>query len=263
MNKTLKIARYQLHDMLRGKWVLVYALFFFLLTEGLLRFGGNDVKALLSLVNVVLILIPLVSVLFGSMYLYNAREFTILLLTQPLGRRALYGGLFLGLALPLTGGYLLGITLPFLMRGYLLSPNLSVLLMLLFAGALLTCIFVSLAFVIAVKFHDRVRGLGTAILVWLLATVLYDGILLLLLSALSDYPMEKPVMVLMAFNPVDLSRLILLLQFDIAALMGYTGAVFQAFFGSVVGLLIAVILLLLWFALPWWIGLCLFQAKDF
>jgi hypothetical protein len=43
------------------------------------------------------------------------------------------------------------------------------------------------------------------------------------------------MIILSALNPIDLGRILFLMKFDIAALMGYTGAVFQRFFGSGLG----------------------------
>ena len=86
---------------MRSRWLLAYAAFFMLVTEVLLRFSGDPAKAQLSLVSVVLFLVPLVSIVFGTVYLYNAREFIELLLAQPVNRRQMYGGLYLGLTLPL------------------------------------------------------------------------------------------------------------------------------------------------------------------
>ena len=51
-------------------------LFFALLSDGLLRFSGSDAKAILSLTTVVLIVIPLVTLVLSTIYVYNAREFT-------------------------------------------------------------------------------------------------------------------------------------------------------------------------------------------
>jgi Cu-processing system permease protein len=55
----------------------------------------------------------------------------------------------------------------------------------------------------------------------------------------------------------------MLLRFDAAALMGYTGAVLQRFFGSVGGSLLAGAALVLWTAVPVALGLRAFQRKDF
>ena len=56
--------------------------------------------------------------------------------------------------------------------------------------------------------------------------------------------------------------MLLLLRFDNAALMGYTGAVFERFFGGSAGLVVAALALLGWVALPFGAGLRRFRRKD-
>jgi Cu-processing system permease protein len=130
-------------------------------------------------------------------------------------------------------------------------------------GAALAVIFTGLAFVIALACHDRAAGLAVAILAWLGATALYDGIVLLAIVALGDYPLEKPLLAAMLANPVDLSRVLLLRQFDMGALAGYTGAAFERFFGTAAGTLWSVAAMTIWSATPFAIGLRQFSRKDF
>jgi Cu-processing system permease protein len=258
-----KLVKYQLHDVLRSRWLIAYTLFYALVTDALLRFSGDGAKALLSLVNVVLFIIPLVNVVFGTIYLYNAREFTELLLAQPVSRRQLYAGLYLGLTVPLALGFAAGVGAPFLLHGAVGAGQLGTLVTLLFTGCALSFVFTALAFVIALRFDDRIKGLGVAIAVWLGLAVLYDGLVLVLVAVFADYPLERAVLGLMVANPVDLARVMLLLQFDVSALMGYTGAVFRKFFGSAGGMTLAVVALALWAALPAALGARLFRRKDF
>jgi Cu-processing system permease protein len=135
--------------------------------------------------------------------------------------------------------------------------------MLIVVGVLLTYAFVALAFLIALLFEDRAKGLGAAILIWLLTTALYDAVLVFVVSAFADYALETPLIGLTLLNPIDLGRILLLLQLDTAALMGYTGAVFERFFGSAVGIAIAGSALLLWTVIPVGLGLRRFRTKDF
>lgn len=263
MNALAKVVKYELSDVIRSKWILAYAFFFLLATDALFRFGGSSAKVLLSLMNVVLILIPLVSVVFGTMYLYNAREFTELLLSQPVNRKTLFGGLYAGLVVPLSASFVAGVGLPFLWHHVEAGAHYQTLAVLLLTGVLLTSVFIALAFLVAVRYEEKVKGLGVALLLWLLFTVLYDGFVLLVAHAFSAYPLEGPIIALTLFNPVDLGRVLLLLHFDIAALMGYTGAVFERFFGSVLGLVTALGALGLWGLLPFLLGLRQFRRKDF
>lgn len=241
--------------------MIIYALFFLALTDGLFRFGGSEAKVVLSLMNVVLFIIPLVSVVFGTLYLYNAREFVQLLLSQPIGRRSLFTGLSLGLAIPLSVGFVAGVGAPFAVHtsGTLTGPFLILLL----AGVALTFIFTSLAFWLSTINEDRARGFGVAILSWLIFAIIYDGIVLFVTYAFADYPLEKPMIALSLLNPIDLARILLLLEFDISALMGYTGAVFNRFFGSSVGMIASFSFLLIWATLPFVLGRRSFLRKDF
>ncbi len=90
MSAARKVLGYSLSNLLRNWWVLGYGLLFLLLTDALFRFGGGGPRVAASLMNVVLIVIPLVSVVFGTLYFSNSREFIELLLAQPVGRRALF-----------------------------------------------------------------------------------------------------------------------------------------------------------------------------
>lgn len=263
MRATTKIAGYQLRDVVRSRWLIGYTLFFLLVTDSLLRFGGGGEKALLSLVSIVLFVIPLVTLVFSTVYLYNAREFIELLLAQPIRRHQLFIGLYLGLSMPLSLGFVAAVVIPFAMHHAGASAQPGTLPSLLLAGVSLSLVFTALAFLIVSRSEDRLKGLGIAISVWLLFAVLYDGLVLLFVSIFADYPMEQPVLGLMLANPIDLARVALLLQFDVSALMGYTGAVLQKFFGSAGGLAITIGALTLWFMLPIGLGLRAFQRKDF
>lgn len=262
MSTLLKVLKYQARDAIRSQWLIAYGIFFAIVAEGLLRFGGDPIKAQLSLINVVLLVVPLVAIVFGTVYLYNAREFVELLLAQPLKRRQLYGGLYLGLTIPLTVVFTIGIGLPFVVRGLEPSSG-SALAALLGGGIVLTCVFSGLATLIAVRFEDRLRGLGVAIGAWLLLTVVYDGFVLFVLAAFSSYPLERVTLGLMMANPIDIVRLALLLRFDGAALMGYTGAVFLKFFDGPVGVVITLAALVIWVSLPIALGVRAFARKDF
>src|SRR5690606_19074841 len=131
----------------------------------------------------------------------------------------------------LSVAFLFGAGAPFLFWRSDALP-VGTLLALLGAGVSLTLVFVAIALLIALATRDKARALAAAIGVWLLATVVYDGAVLFVASALARYPLERPMIGLMLLNPVDLARVFMLMRLDVAALMGYTGAVFQRFFDS-------------------------------
>ena len=65
-----------------------------------------------------------------------------------------------------------------------------------------------------------------------------------------------------ALSPIDLSRILMLLELDASAMMGYTGAIFQDFFGTQLGLALSFLLLVLWAIIPFSISLFKFKRKD-
>ena len=262
MTTVLRIAGYGARDLVRSRWVAAYTAFFFVASFALLRFSDSETKALLSIANVVLLIVPLANVVFGTMYLYASREFVELLLAQPIRRRELFAGLYLGLAGPIAAGAALGILGALLLRASSASA-LTVGVMVAFVAAALSAVFTAIAAAIAYVVDDRVRGLVAAIGVWLLLAVVYDAGVLITASQFADYPIERPMLLGMAANPIDLARLVLLTRFDVAALLGYTGALFQRYLGGSFGPVVAGGALALWVALPLLAGARLFQRKDF
>lgn len=260
---SLKVIKYQLQDVLRSKWLAVYGLFFLAATDALFRFGGSGERVILSLMNVVLIVVPLVGIVLGAMYLYSSREYIELLLAQPIRRRSLFLGLYAGLTLPLALAFAAGVGLPFVYHGALGGTGLGPLGLLLGTGVLLKVVFVALAFGIALATEDRIKGLGAALVVWMFFSVIYNGLVLLVIQLFSDYPLQQPVIVMSLLNPIDLGRILLLLSLDVSALMGFTGAVFQTFFGSATGRLVSLAAMLAWIAVPLWWGHRAFLRKNF
>jgi len=99
-------------------------------------------------------------------------------------------------------------------------------------------------------------------LLWFYFALIYDGLILLILFAFSDYPLEKLTLVLSALNPVDLGRIFIMLKMDVSALMGYTGALYQDFFGSFMGMLFTTGIMFLWAIIPLLGALRTFKKKD-
>jgi len=263
MSITLKVLRYELRDVMRSRALILHGLFFVAVTELLFRFGGGSSQALLSLGSVTLLAVPLISTVLGIMFVYNAREFNELLLSHPTGRRQLFGGLYLGLTVPLMTSFLAGVLIPVALHGVDDPALVATVVMLCVAGTMLTAIFTALAFAIALRFDDRVRGMGVALLVWIFLAVAWDGLVMVGANVFYAWPLERPLLVAMILNPIDLARVLLMLNLDVSAIMGYTGAVFQQFFGGLVGQGVAIFALLMWLAVPLIAGLRCFTVKDF
>lgn len=259
----LTVLCFSLRDLARSRWLGAYALFFGAVGWALFSFGAEPEQAVASVLDVVGFLVPLVSLVVGVLCFYNAREYADLLLTQPISRRAVFAGQYLGVGLSLAVTFAIGLGIPFLWYGSREGAATETLLLLLLAGFLLTLICVALAFLISVGTEDRLKALGGALVLWLFFAVIYDGLLLLLIMAFPTYQLGWPLVSLALLNPLDLARLMILLRLDIAALMGYTGAIFQQFFGTGLGLLIALAALSLWTLVPIWLGARAYTRRDF
>lgn len=259
----IKVFKYSFYDLVRSRWTYAYLLFFLLVTTGLVYFSQDLSRAMISLMNILLILCPLIGTLFGALYFYNSKEFIDLLLALPLPRRSIFLGKYLGLAFSLTLSFVLGITLPMIIFGVLTSGLLVNFITLLSTGVFLTFIFTAIAFLVSLKFENPIRGFGLAIFIWLFLSVIYDGLVLLILMYFESYPLDRFALVMSLFNPVDLSRILIMLQLDISALMGYTGAVFRKFLGTGTGIAVAYGALIAWVILPVVLFLRIARKKDF
>ena len=248
---------------MRSRWSYVYFAFYLALGFVLL-FLNNDVnKAVITLMNIIIVLTPLIGTIFGVMYYYNSKEFTELLLAQPIKRSTIFMGQYIGISISLTLSLVLGLGIPFLLYGLFRSTAIFDFGLLLVVGSFLNFIFVALAFNIALSNENKIKGFGYAILMWLMLAVIYDGVFLISLVMLNEYPLDKFSLIATMLNPIDLSRILILLKLDISALLGYTGAVFKEFFGTNLGLILSLIVLSLWVVVPVWRMRRKLQRKDF
>lgn len=254
MNRIIKII---LIDILKSKIVLAYTLILSILSWSSFALEDNSAKGILTILNVILFTVPLVSILFATIYLYNSAEFIELLLSQPIKRRKIWMSLFFGLSLSMVLAFFVGAGIPLLIN----SPD-GVGLMMMIIGCMISVIFTALSFLSSILTRDKAKGIGIAIMTWLYFALLFDGMVLFLLFQFSDYPIENAMVGVTALSPIDLARIQILLHLDVSAMMGYTGAIFKDFFGTSLGLIVSFLLLCLWAIVPFFISLKKFRTKD-
>ncbi|MEI8075604.1 MAG: ABC transporter permease subunit [Bacteroidota bacterium] len=252
-----KVIKYVIIDILRNKIMLAYTAFLLVLSFSIFSLEDNSAKGLLGLLNIILIIVPLVSIIFSTIYVYNSAEFIELLVSQPLKRKTIWMSLFTGLASSMVLAFLVGVGIPVLIYQADITG-----IMMIVIGVLLSVIFVAIAMLSAVKTRDKAKGIGIAVLLWLYFSLLFDGFVLFLVFQFSDYPVEKLMVLVSMFNPLDLARIMILLKMDVSALMGYTGAVFKDFFGTGLGITLSFSVLLLWTIIPIWVSIRKFKTKD-
>jgi Cu-processing system permease protein len=180
------LANYELGASLRNRWFLLYALVFALLAltlsslslsgSGMFGFAGFG-RTAASLINLVLLVVPLMGLTVGAQSLANEREQGTLayLLAQPVGRAEILIGKFLGLSMALLAALLSGFGLAAALlawQGGLVEAGRYSLLV----GFSLLLALVSLSLGMAISAWSRSSALavGLALLVWLLLVFLGD-----------------------------------------------------------------------------------------
>lgn len=254
MNQLIKII---LLDILKNKIILGYTLILGILSWSAFMLEDNSSKGLLTILNIILFTVPLVSILFATIYIYNSSEFIEMVVSQPVKRNKIWISLYVGLSIAMILAYIVGAGIPLFLFAWG-----TVGFMMLIVGVLITLIFVSLAFLASIITRDKAKGIGFSIMTWLYFALIFDGLVLFLLFQLADYPIEKAMVGITALSPIDLARIQILLHLDVSAMMGYTGAIFKDFFGTTWGLIISFVLLCLWAIIPFGISLKKFKAKD-
>lgn len=254
MNRIIKII---LLDILKSKIVIAYTLVLAVLSWSSFALEDNSSKGILTVLNVILFTVPLVSILFATIYLYNSAEFIELLLSQPVKRKKIWISLFLGLSLSMILAFFIGAGIPLLLNSFD-----SIGFMMIAIGCLISVIFTALAFLSSIVTRDKAKGIGIAIMTWLFFALIFDGLVLFLLFQFQDYPIENAMVGMTALSPIDLARIQILLHLDVSAMMGYTGAIFKDFFGTSLGLIVSFGLLALWAIVPFITSLKKFNKKD-
>ncbi|MBS1511032.1 MAG: ABC transporter permease subunit [Bacteroidetes bacterium] len=251
------IVKYVMLDLVKNKTIIVYAIILGLLSVSVLSMDSNSSKGILSLLNITLLFVPIIGILFSTIYFFNSIEFTELLLAQPIKRKTMLLAQYIAVAAALCIAYVLGVGIPIAIFYSGLAA-----FTLLISGLFLTLIFSALALLIFVLFKDKTKGIGAAIIVALFFTLLFDGLLLSFIYSFSEYPIDKPLLGLISLNPVDLGRILVLLQLDVAVMMGYSGALFKKFMGSATGSIYTVICMIFWIIFPIIMSARIFRKKD-
>jgi Cu-processing system permease protein len=182
----LAITQKEIHDARRNRWFILYTIAFAVLslamswlalsgtgTYGLAGFGRSGA----SLINLVLLIVPLMGLTLGALSLAGERERGTLLylLTQPVAQIELLLGKFLGLALAILVTLVLGFGLSGLFiawqGGTTQAGDYLTLLGLAFTLALAS---LSLGFLISAAAGRSATAVGIALFVWLVLVFFGD-----------------------------------------------------------------------------------------
>lgn len=254
----LKLLKYALYDILKSRFAIIYTVFLALVAISIYQVSDDLSKVSLSLMNIMIMVVPLISAVFATTHFYNNLEFVELMLAQPVKRSQVFLSQLLAVILMLSLSILIGFGLPMLLWGADSS-----LITLLAVGMILSAVFTGFAFLASVMTRDKAKAIGISLALWIYFSLVYDGFVLYIIYSFADYPLEKATLGLVMLNPVDLGRILMLMQLDISALMGYTGAFFKQFFSSGIGMLVILMVLSIWLVVPIGLSGWIFKKKDF
>ncbi|MDX5324873.1 MAG: ABC transporter permease [Bacteroidota bacterium] len=257
----IKVIKYSLSDLLRNRWVWAYVLFFWATVFGLHYLRGDGGQVLVSLLNIIVLFVPLISLVFSLMYMYQVREFIELLLAQPVSRWSIFLGYYLGVTIALGLALVIGIGVPILLVGTGVAGDAW--MTLIAVGVFETAIFAAIACSLVVRNDNRLIGFGMGLMIWVFMAILYDGIVLLTMVLFEEYRLEGWALAAMTLNPIDMGRVLVMFRMDYSALLGFTGAVFQRFFGTFSGSIVLIGAFFVWVGVPVWILRRRTLKKDF
>lgn len=238
----------------RSRWTQIFAGVFAALAlavagSGYVLSGGHGLqefsRTAVSLVQLVLIVVPLTSLLLGTMALAPERGAAEMVFSQPVGRATILLGKLLGLFEALVAAQSLG----FGAAGLLIFARTGDAgvggFLLVFAGSVaMTAVFLGIAALLASggAGRRRARTLALALVVWFALVVVFDVAALGLASLLPSGSASRLLIVAVLVNPVDAVRTGTLLSVEGAAAFGAASLAFLRFTkGSLgAGLLLAV-----------------------
>lgn len=237
----LLCARQELLLAVRSRWTQVFAAVFAGLSlavavAGYALSGGHGVqdfaRTSASLVQLVLLLVPLSSLLIGVLSLAPERGAAELLFSQPVSRATILLGQSAGLWAALTAAQAIGFgaagAVVFSHRG---DEGLDGFVLLFAGSSVLTAVFLGIAAFLAAGSagRRRTRALALALVVWFVAVVLFDVAALGLASLLRSGTASRVLIVSVLVNPVGALRTGALLALEGTTAFGTASLAFLRF----------------------------------
>lgn len=267
-------ARYELLLAVRSRWLQVFAVVFAVLAlsvaaSGYVLSGGHGLqdfsRTAVSLIQIVLLLVPLAALVFGGLALTPDRGAAELIYSQPVSRGVVLMGRLLGVWSALTAAEAIG----FGAAGLVVQSQAGLDGVWRFAALLATTIaitgvFLGIASLIAsLSPGRRTRVLAASLVVWFVAVLLFDVAALGAASLLHSGAASRLLIVATLINPIDAARTGALLAVDGTSAFGAASLALLRFTG---GLGAAMMLIGLsvgsWVIVPTWLATWIIARTD-
>ena len=229
------------------------------------RFMVQDfTRTAVSLLSLALYLLPLVGLVLGAHAFGVEDGGTELLLAQPIGRRTVLLGRAAGLAIALglisaigfglAGAVVLGTAGPAGLLGYFATAAGSTAVG--FAG-------LALGILLGVRSRRRLTAVAKALVAWVVLAVLFDFAAIAVLQLVGDGEPGPLLVALLAANPIDGVRVLVLVGLGADVLLGPTGAAMSRLLGPSGGGALVAVSLVAWCLVPLGLAARMFRLKDF
>jgi len=185
-NNVITITLKEMQDARRNRWYLIYVLVFTGLSLSLAWLGMTGLgdyglagfgRTAASIINIVLLVVPLMGLTLGAISLAGERERSTLqyLLAQPVSQFEVLLGKYLGLAIALFSALVLG----FGISGVLIvvqggSAEINLYLLMVLLAFMLALVSLSLGFLISSLVRKGSTAISIALFIWLLLLVFGD-----------------------------------------------------------------------------------------
>lgn len=257
----------------RNRWVISFAVLFASLGLAVSYFGmitsgytgfQDFVRTSASLINLGGFLLPLFALLLGVFSFLTHREYLEILATQPISRRGILLGKYFGLLISVLAAAALGFGLP----GAVIAASIGLegawtYLVVVLYSCLLAAVFTGLSVLIVLLAKRRPLALGIAIGVWIFFELVY-GLLMLATTLYLPPAIAKNVLLVgLGGNPIDVVRVLCLLEVGGPHLFGPAGATLIKLTGSTpVANFVGLLIIVAWIVIPVMLSIVVFRRQD-
>jgi len=255
------IAGQELRVNTRNKWTLSFAGIFAALALAISYFGmvtastvgfQGFTRTSASLLNLVLYLVPMVSLIMSAVSFTGERGASELLFSQPVTRAEILTGKICGLFLAVAAATCFG----FGLAGCIIAANTGAegsMAFLVFAGfaLLLALIFLVLGALAAALCGSKAKAFGHALFAWFFFVLLYDLLVIGVTFVLKEHTANRFLFLSLFGNPVDMARVGSLMALGDPSIFGAAGAALVKFLGGQANAMLMILAGLgLWVAVP-------------
>jgi Cu-processing system permease protein len=257
----------------RNRWVVSFTVLFGALTLLVAWFGmvtsgyagfQDFTRAAASIVNLGGFLIPLFALLLGVFSFITNHEYMEVLATQPVSRTRVLLGKYIGLVITVLAASVLG----FGLSGALIAVVIGVQGALTYLAVIaytfmLAMVFTGLSLLISLLARRRQIALGIALGVWVFFELLYGMLMLGTTLYLPARVLKTVLLAGLLGNPVDITRVLSLLQVGGPHLFGPAGATLVKLTGSpALATLFGLLALVFWVVIPVALSTRIFERQD-